>query len=392
MEAAARHLYRAGYGDRHDTDPIPAWDGPNPLHIVNALATPITEPTDDDPTTWADLSWIMTGERRDPPPPTHLTTANGNHLFYRARINGLFGDPETAKSWIAMAAISQALNEGERAAYLDADHNGANEIASRLIALGAKPQHVADPDTFRVYEPEHGQGLLDFVDQMHQWAPDVVVIDSLGEIVPMLGLKSTDNDDLTRAIRRIIKPLAHDIGACVITIDHLPKGQEARASGYAIGGIAKKRAIDGSYFLCEATLPPAPGKLGKVRMTVEKDRHGHVRGAAVGRTAGIFHLDSTRQDDIKWHVEVPAADSDGQVKPTSAMAQVSKFLDSQPNKTAESQNQIALAVREVMNFGNSTITRAINTLKDEGYVQITEGTKANKVTLIKPFIETLEAF
>lgn len=391
MQAAARALYAAGYGERLTADLLPAWDGPNPLashDILTAATDP--EQDSDDITTWADLSWITTGERRDPPPPTHLTTVNGNRLFYTARINGLFGDPETAKSWIAMAAIAEALEEGQRAAYLDADHNGANEIATRLISLGAPPHHVANSNHFRVYEPEHGQGLLDFVDHMLEWAPHITVIDSLGEIVPMLGLKSTDNDDLTRAIRRIIKPLAHTAASCVITIDHLPKSQEARVSGYAIGGIAKKRAVDGSYLLCEAITPPAPGRLGKIKLGVEKDRHGHVRGAAAGRTAGIFHLDSTSHDTITWKIEVPVANANGDaILHTGVMEAISRYLEMQPGHSAPSKNTLVKAISGQGTFGPNAVSVGIEDLVEIGAVRVQgDGRrKAHPVVLIQPYRE-----
>jgi hypothetical protein len=397
MSAAGSALYAAGYGDRHEVDLLPAWEGPNPLHVPNVLidpimptsSTPSEEAAAEEPLTYADLGWIISGERRDPPPPTHLSTTKGNQLFYRARINGLFGDPETAKSWIAMSAITEALNEGERAAYLDVDHNGANEIASRMMALGARRELVADPDTFRIYEPEHGKGLLEFIAQMHEWKPNIVAVDSLGEIVPMLGLKSTDNDDLTKAIRAILKPLAHVIEACVITIDHLPKGKDARDSGYAIGGIAKKRAVDGSYFLCEAIHPPAPGKVGKIRLTVEKDRHGHVRGAAAGRVAGEFILDSTTADVIDWKIDVPAATPSGGILHTGAMSAISAYLENQPEQSAKSINQIVKDVDQISPFSPETIRLAVYDLQEMGAVAIEKGGqgKAAKVVLINSYAE-----
>jgi len=393
MSAAASALYFAGYGDRHEVDLLPAWEGPNPLHVPNELidpimptsSTPSEEAPAEEPLTYADLGWIISGDRRDPPPPTHLSTTKGNQLFYRARINGLFGDPETAKSWIAMAAIAQALNDGERAVYLDVDHNGANEIASRMVALGAQPKHLANPDTFRIYEPEHGKGLLEFIAQMHEWKPNIVAVDSLGEIVPMLGLKSTDNDDLTKAIRAILKPLAHVIQACVITIDHLPKGKDARDSGYAIGGIAKKRAVDGSYFLCEAIDPPAPNKVGKIRLTVEKDRHGHVRGAAAGRVAGEFILDSTGADKIKWQINVPTATPSGKLAHTHVMQAVSLYLERQPNWKASSKNEI----QNALTHGKGVTAAAIADLEEIGAIHVEPGNKTapKPVTLLNPYRE-----
>lgn len=369
MAAAARALAAAGFGERRDDplrlQPFVLPTGPPP----GAAGDGAGQDGDGEPgPSWADLGWLLTGERRDPPPPVWLGTEHGTSLFYAARINGLFGDPETAKSWIAMCAIVDALDHQQPCAYLDVDHNGANEIAARLLALGAHPTDLADPGLFRIYEPEDGAGLLSFVAEMLQWRPEVVVVDSLGEIVPMLGLKSSDNDELTRAIRAILKPLAHVAGACVIAIDHLPKSQEARTSGYAIGGIAKKRAVDGSYLSCEAIAPPAPGHVGKIRLTVEKDRHGHVRSAAVGRIAGDFILDSSGPDSIMWRVEVPSAGADGKEKPTGAMEKVSRWLEEQ-GMVAPSRNAIVKALQNDP-FKKATLDRAIDQLAADGYLLV----------------------
>lgn len=379
LSAATRQLRTDGYGD-----PTP----PTPTPLAEFIFA--NTQTDDDPAnTYSDLTWVLTGERRQPPPPTWLTTVKGDRLFYTGRVNGLFGDPETAKSWIAMCAITEALHENERCAYLDVDHNGADEIASRLLALGAPAAAIANPDIFRVYEPEDRATLLTFVIDMHQWNPAITVVDSLGEIIPMLGLNSSDNDDLTHAIRAVLKPLAHRVGSCVITIDHLPKSTEARQSGYAIGGIAKKRAVDGAYYSCDTITPAAPDKIGKVRLTVEKDRHGHVRQAAVGKIAGDFILDSTGHGST-WKITTPEAGADGREKPTGAMEQISRYLEQQPYQRSESKNAIITALTEQGPFKKNTLTRALETLADDGLIHVApkqRKTDKQEVTLVQHYRE-----
>jgi hypothetical protein len=378
LSAATRQLRTAGYGDATSHD-LPLAE----FHFINNPSS------DDDGHTYSDLTWVITGQRREPPAPTWLTTVRGDRLFYTARVNGLFGDPETAKSWIAMCAVTEALHENERCAYLDVDHNGADEIASRLLALGAPAHAIADPAIFRVYEPEDRPSLLQFVIDMHAWTPAITVVDSLGEIIPMLGLNSSDNDDLTHAIRAVLKPLAHKVGSCVITIDHLPKSTEARQSGYAIGGIAKKRAVDGAYYSCDSITPTAPGKIGKVRLIVEKDRHGHVRQAAVGKIAGDFVLDSTGPSST-WKITTPEAALDGREKPTGAMEQVSKYLEAQPYRRASSKNTIITALVQAGPFKKNTVDRAITALADDGLIHIApkaRKTESQEVTLIAEFRE-----
>ena len=337
--------------------------------------------------TFSDLSWVLTGERRPPLQPEYLHTDLGHALFYAGRINGMFGDPETAKSWISQTTIVQALHRGDRCVYLDIDHNGAEEIAERLMLLGANPTKIGDPAWFRIYEPEDRNGLIAFLTEMARWQPRVAVIDSLGELMPMLGAKSIDNDELTTAMRAVLKPLAHKIGACVITIDHLPKGQDSRGSGYAIGGIAKKRIIDGAYFSCEAIDPPAPGHIGKIRLTIEKDRHGQVRANATGRIAGDYIIDSTDPSFTNTRIEHPATGIDGRIKPTSAMKTVTSYLTNLDQWTAPSRNSILNAITETSSYKRHTIDRAIDELATEHYIAIEPSTpgKPSAVRLIKPY-------
>lgn len=388
FRAAAKALASDGFGDPAGPDTF-LKDVSEAFRDLESPPTPEHTPEASHGLgdTFSDLSWVLTGERRPPLQPSYLWTDPGNALFYAGRINGMFGDPETAKSWIAQTTIAQALHRGDTAVYLDIDHNGAEEIAERLLLLGADPSKIGSPNHFRIYEPEDRQGLISFLTEMARWRPTIAVIDSLGELMPMLGAKSIDNDELTTAMRAILKPLAHKIGACVITIDHLPKGQDSRGSGYAIGGIAKKRIIDGAYFSCEAIDPPAPGQTGKIRLTIEKDRHGQVRAHAVGRIAGDYIIDSTDPQFTNTHIEHPAAGTDGRIKPTSAMKSVTSYLTNLDQWTAPSRNNILTALAETTNYKRHTIDRAIDELAEEHCIAIEPSTpgKPSKVRLIKPY-------
>jgi hypothetical protein len=390
FRAAAKALAGDGYGEaRTDTflqDLSEAFRGVEDLQ--GAGNTP--EPSEALGSTFSDLSWVLTGERRPPRQAEYLQTDSGHHLFYAGRINGMFGDPETAKSWIAQTTIAQGLHRGHRAVYLDIDHNGATEIAERLLLLGANPTKVGSPDHFRIYEPEDRNGLLNFLVEMAHWKPDIAVIDSLGELMPMLGAKSIDNDELTDAMRAMLKPLAHKLGACVITIDHLPKGQDARSSGYAIGGIAKKRIVDGTYLSCEAIDPPAPGHIGKIRLSIEKDRHGQVRANATGRIAGDYVIDSTSPEFTNTRIEHPATGTDGRIKPTSAMKTITQHLTTLQDWVAPSRNSIHTALSGTTSYKRHTIERAIDELASDGYLVIEPNTpgKASAVRLLKPYDET----
>jgi hypothetical protein len=150
-----------------------------------------------------DLSWVLTGEAPTQPPPVYATRTDGHALFYAAKVNGIFGDPESGKTWLAQAAAVDALNRGGTAAMIDVDHNGPDHTSARLLLLGARLDHIADPNRFRYYEPEDGDQLRAAVDDCVNRTPDVLVIDSIGEVFPMLGVSTNDADEITGALRQV---------------------------------------------------------------------------------------------------------------------------------------------------------------------------------------------
>lgn len=275
----------------------------------------------------ADMSWILTGAPPEVSPPIYGRRTDGTALFYAGRVNGLFGDPECGKTWIALIAGIEAMNQGHTFAMVDVDHNGQDHTAARLLLLGARPEHIADPDAFRYYEPQDADELRAAVVDITALAPAVVVLDSLGEMLPMLGVKSIDNDEITAALRTIAMPPAK-AGSCVIHIDHLPKSVEARSTGYAIGGTAKKRATDGAYLRVEARQQPVPGGVGRATLRIEKDRTGALRKSSGGGYAGTFTLNSTQADVTTWTIgrdEMPT-NADGSFRPTGYMEKVAHFV------------------------------------------------------------------
>jgi hypothetical protein len=270
------------------------------------IMTPATEPEQDDEPLFVDVAALLDNGLPEPPAPVVLRRQDGHHLFYAGKVNVLFGDPESGKTWIALAACVETLTAGRRAAIIDLDHNGASEILSRLIALGASPAQLRDPNLFRLAEPDAIETLGAVVRELREWRPAVAVVDSLGELLPMMRLSSNSPDDYTVAHRAVLVPLAGG-GAAVIAIDHLPKNDEARAHGQT-GTMAKRRAVNGVSLRVTVTRAFAPGRGGCASMTVEKDRPGGVRAHCPtdGRRqpAGRFEMTPVGSG-LSWNVSLP---------------------------------------------------------------------------------------
>lgn len=58
---------------------------------------------------YGDVAGLLAGGLPEPPAPEVLARTDGNSIFYSGQVNGLFGEPESGKTWVALAAVSEAL-------------------------------------------------------------------------------------------------------------------------------------------------------------------------------------------------------------------------------------------------------------------------------------------
>lgn len=226
---------------------------------------------------YVDVAALLSGDMPPAPKPVHGHRDDGHALFYAEQVNLVFGDPEGGKTWVALATATEVLRTGTegRVLVMDLDHNGAVPTISRLLALGADRHALSDPHRFLYVEPEDRLHALAVVADMQAWQPTVVVVDSLGELLPLFGSSSNSADDFTTVHSRVLKPLAK-AGACVLVIDHLSKGSDSRTFGPG-GTSAKRRAVGGVSLRVRVKDAFTPGKGGSAYLSVNKDRHGGLR-------------------------------------------------------------------------------------------------------------------
>lgn len=321
---------------------------------------------------FTDVAALLSGGLPDPPKPLLLTRDDGHALLYAGQVNNLFGDAETGKTWIALAAVSEAAKANRRVVFIDIDHNGAESVAARLLAMGVSVGYLSDPERFRFVEPEDRADLLDIVAFLKVWRPAVAVVDSIGELLPLLGRKSNDPDDFTAAHSDVLKPLAQ-AGAAVVVIDHLAKNTESRAAG-PTGTAAKRRAIGGASIRVTVKDQFAPGHGGAAWLTVNKDRHGGVRAhCPTGDrepSAGLFSL-LEKGDRLVWNIKAPTgADAAAIGGVTAADLAALDELDPPPTSVRDVKERLSWRTERAGDALRAWRSRSPDVPREQGTVSV----------------------
>lgn len=379
-----------GWGAEH-----PAEDHPAPGAAASTVVI-----LDPDPPTFVDLSALREGGTLPPPPrPEYLHRADGHALLYRGTVNRLFGDYESGKTWVVIAAAAEVLTDGGRVAHLDADAMGWRAIVRRLSLLGVALDVLADPDRFRIAVPEDAGHLRRVIRDVSAWAPDLAGLDSFAGLLALLR-KSRNNPDDAAEAALVLRPLAES-GACVVLLDHLAQSAESRRSGPS-GTLEKGREVRGVSLRVEVVRQYRPGAGGASRLSVEKDTPGGVREhlpETKGRrepVAGVFRLAPVGEDpaapgSLRWAVDSPT--------PADLTTDDAEVIDERAEVEAAVKLSGALAggwlsqtkARQAAKVGKSKVAPVLARLAAGGYVESRSGERgAVEWRSVKPFTEADE--
>ena len=339
--------------------PRPEQPAPTPAATPDsAEQQPAAEPVVVERTSWwpRDLTAALAGEQTEPEPAV-LARDDKHCLFYLGKINGLLGESESGKTWVLLAAVAQELAAGRPVLYVDFEDTDTS-IVARLTALGVPPETL-DPAAglFTYLAPDeslHGVAAKDLAEVLALQTYSLIGLDGVNAGMTLLGLDLLSNTDATQFAQKLLKPLAKT-GAAVVTVDHVPKDKEARGKG-GIGAQAKRAMITGCALGVEVLAPFGRGTTGKLKLTVDKDRPGHVRGVSeFAKNAGIAVLISNADTgSVTVTIESPNGTTPGErepFRPTGVMEKISRLLASTDGDL--SQRQIESAVE-----GRTTVIRA----------------------------------
>jgi len=247
-----------------------------------------------------DSSWIpkQIGETEleQESPPSMLRREDGNCLLYAAKINAIFGESESGKTWIALEAIRQELEKNNIVFYLDFE-DSARSILNRLKTLRVPTDKFK---LFRYANPDEplGEGIGEIMrTEIMAYLPTLIVVDGVNAAMNLLGLDLEKNKDATHFSQKVLKPLRIG-GAGILTIDHVTKSKDNRGN-YAIGAQAKRADIDGAAFAVSVAMPFGRGIDGALDITCTKDRPGFVRAICPdAKTVGVANLKSSPEGFI----------------------------------------------------------------------------------------------
>jgi hypothetical protein len=157
--------------------------------------------------------------------------------------------------------------------------------------MGATNQHLTHLTYIGPDEALHATATADLAETLTNTKPHLVILDGFNAAMTLLGLDLNSNTDATQFSQQLLRPLART-GACVAYVDHVPKNKDARGKG-GIGAQAKRAMTTGAAIAVEIIEPFGRGMTGRLRLTVDKDRPGHVRANALNaKEAGTVVLES----------------------------------------------------------------------------------------------------
>ncbi|HEX3840812.1 MAG TPA: AAA family ATPase [Acidimicrobiales bacterium] len=345
----------------------PQWELAEKRHVVSITQW---EPVDLDP--------VLKGECVTPKPSV-LERSDGVRLLYPGRLNLLMGETESGKTWAALVAVTQELGARNHVIYCDFE-DSPESVVERLRALGATVEQITSGLTYinpaGRFDELAQEEMRDAI--ARKGVPTLAVIDGVTEAMGDVGLDPSSGPDVAAYYASSPRWLART-GAAVVLVDHVTKSRENRGR-WAIGSERKLSGLDGAAYGFEMVRPFGRGRTGSVKVTVAKDRCGHIRQfEGIGHGIVVMELKSWPDGGVTATLAVPDSVTDEAFRPTYLMEKLSTAIADSPGLTTR-------ALRAAVKGKNDAKDLALELLVNEGYVDIEFGpNRAKKHVPLKPF-------
>jgi hypothetical protein len=300
----------------------------------------------------ADLSLYWESEIPRPHPEVGQR-ADGLHLFYKKAVNALFGDSNSAKSYIALLFAKQEMERGNRVVYIDLESSG-HSVVARLKAYGVDPAMGKDRFIYiKPVGPYRDAERLFLEAVVAEAEPSLVVIDTMGEGLAIQDANSYDEKDVTSWMQSVPAPIAA-MGPAVLLVDHVGNSDEAKTR--QVGSFRKRAAVSGAAYSADMTVPHAKGREGQTLLTCRKDREGWF---ANGQPVALFVMeDDENGRNAQVELRVPPARASGPKR--TRVQECAEAIDGLELPEDVSEYKIRTALRDAGHtFGNETIKKAL---------------------------------
>jgi 5S rRNA maturation endonuclease (ribonuclease M5) len=234
--------------------------------------------------------------------PEVMARSDGARLFYLGKLHWLAGEPESGKTFLALAAVAEVLRGGAVALFLDFE-DSRTSVVGRLEAMGV---HTSKLLYVRPSEPLEEQAVAD-VERLMAMGPSLVVLDGIAEAMALHGLDPVRSPDVATFVHEVLDKFRSPTVTTVV-IDHVARG-EAGKGRYAYGSQHKLAAVDGASYRFETIQMFSRERGGAARIDVAKDRPGYVRSFALDKQrAGVLRV--VPGDVLEVFVEPPTEIAD----------------------------------------------------------------------------------
>jgi hypothetical protein len=208
--------------------------------------------------------------RKPPAAPVYGTFGRTDGgLIYGEGVHWLQGESESGKSWVAQAVVAEVLRAELRVLYVDYEHS-EDGILERLEQLGVTDDEIEH----LVLVGGHDVLFVELCAHVRTADYALVIVDGVTSSLSSAGLSGRDEQELTRWTDAL--PARARAAVC---IDHVVKAVDERR-GMAVGTQAKKSVVTGAAWEVVATRKWGRGTDGVIRLNLQKDKPGALRGKA----------------------------------------------------------------------------------------------------------------
>lgn len=322
--------------------------------------------------TWrpVDLAAVLADGYEPPRPTMCLVEGSEYGLFYAGRINAIFGDSGGGKTWVALWAIKEIIQNGQDAVLVDYEDHPAAAV-SRLEALGCTRKSILKHLIY-IQPQERWNNIAEqnLIEGLAGRNVKFAAIDSTGEGMALDGVNPNADDEVARWFRGVARTLA-TMGAAVVLIDHVPKVQAgSRNTDFASGSQRKRAAVNGAAYYLEVISAPARDADGKFKLSTRKCRFGWRKH---GTIACEVEMKNREDCSIEFTITQPEKREVSSFRPTWIMQKLSEWLEKTGQPVSWRQAREAPVGRAGGKADRGTIDAALACLRDDGFISWPKG-------------------